>query len=474
MPILQGKNVRSMMRCAVVLTVVATSSAFIGCTKIDNQTSPPANNQATSAPKIENPASTNNDVSSASAVSSTSMVIATSQPVATFDSNGNFSETGKLSATRTSHTATLLKNGQVLIVGGSGHDGMGEDGGAGSYVSRVFAELYDPKTGKFDNTGKLIAARSFHTATLLPNGLVLIVGGMKSYGEASASAEIYDPATGKFKATGNLNKARSSHTATLLPNGKVLIAGGAGDRIKGEPNVLASAEIYDPVSNRFTLLPFSLVTARSAHNATQLTNGKVLFTGGMGKGHNNFLDRAELYDPVSGEFTSAGNLNSARVDHTATVLKNSNVLIVGGVAGFWQNFTLNSAELYNPDTNAFSKVANLNVERSGHTSTLLPNGRVLIVAGSDRHGATQEVELYDPSTDTFTSIENIPAHSRKNHTATLLQDGRVLIVGGDDYDYAFDDAVLYESGSTNAPPDNFPQNRDTPNTATPATNSPAE
>jgi len=125
---------------------------------------------------------------------------------------------------------------------------------------------------QFEETGSLATARYFHTATLLPNGKVLVAGGAIGY-TPLASAELYDPATGTWTATESLHTARFFHTATLLPNGKVLVAGGAGN------GYLASAELYDPATETWTATG-SLHTARDLHTATLLPNGKVLVAGG--------------------------------------------------------------------------------------------------------------------------------------------------------------------------------------------------
>ena len=116
-------------------------------------------------------------------------------------------------------------------------------------------------------------ARYAHTATLLPNGKVLVAGGYNG-GAVLSSAELYDPASGTWSATGSLTTARYGHTATLLPNGKVLVAGGY-DGV----NVLSSAELYDPASGTWSATG-SLTTARYGHTATLLPNGKVLVAGG--------------------------------------------------------------------------------------------------------------------------------------------------------------------------------------------------
>ena len=138
-------------------------------------------------------------------------------------STGAFVPTGNMTIARSSHTATLLKDGRVLLTGGV-NAGYGYAGSAGS------AELYDPSTGTFTATGNMTTNRAGHTATLLPDGRVLIGGEYTGDG----TAELYDPATGKFTQTGGMKDLHESQTSNLLSNGKVLITGAP------------SAELYDP------------------------------------------------------------------------------------------------------------------------------------------------------------------------------------------------------------------------------------
>lgn len=166
------------------------------------------------------------------------------------------------------------------------------------------------------------------TATLLTNGQVLVVGGYDKDNGALAVAELYNPATGTFSPTGSLNTARYRHTATLLNNGEVLIAGGVGGQYATPPNSpLSSAELYDPSTGQFTVtgsLPCACFPV-----ATLLNTGMVLFSGGFNG--SNAVSTAELYDPKSGKFVSTGSLNVARSDPSSTLLSNGQVLIAGGV-----------------------------------------------------------------------------------------------------------------------------------------------
>src|SRR2546421_99437 len=232
-----------------------------------------------------------------------------------------FEETGSLGQARAYHTATLLPDGKVLVTGGSD----------GSQINRAndlaSSEVYDPATRTWTATGSLANRRHEHTATLLPNGKVLVVGGTVDFINDLTSAELYDPATGTWTPTGSLNNGRRAHTATLLPNGKVLAAAGIGDG-----TILKSAEVYDPAAAIW--IPTSdLSTWRAYHTATLLPNNKVLVTGGYSGGYSSpYLSHvsAELYDPTTGSWIPTGSLITRREQHTATLLANGTVLIAAG------------------------------------------------------------------------------------------------------------------------------------------------
>jgi N-acetylneuraminic acid mutarotase len=192
-------------------------------------------------------------------------------------------------------------------------------------------------------TGSMSASRLHHTATLLTNGQVLVAGGASatSGGTYLSSAELYDPATGNWTSTGSMNGIRGNHTATLLPNGKVLVTGGSTSN--SDTNYISSAEIYEPSTGVWTTTG-SMSSTRNFHRATLLANGRVLVAGGVNS--NSFLASAELYNPLTGMWISTGAMNSSRTDHTATLLANGKVLVVGGTSN--GSNKLSGAELYDP------------------------------------------------------------------------------------------------------------------------------
>src|SRR5262249_49630465 len=156
---------------------------------------------------------------------------------------------------------------------------------------------------QFSLTGSMVAGRELHTATLMRNGKVLIAGGEDLKGYAVARAETYDPALGSFTLASSMNLGRYGHTATPLPNGEGLIAGGERIDEDGFDIVLSSTEIYDGMTGRFRPTG-NMRVPRKHHTATLLRDGRVLIAGGEDNdGH--ALDTAELYDPDGGIFRSA-------------------------------------------------------------------------------------------------------------------------------------------------------------------------
>jgi N-acetylneuraminic acid mutarotase len=336
-------------------------------------------------------------------------------------------------------TATLLPDGTVLVAGGA-------DGHADGSEPLSSAELFHRASGSWVATGSMLAGRIGQTATLLSNGMVLVAGGSSDDGQETAleSVELYDPVTGAWTATGDMIRARSRHTTTLLSDGRVLVAGGfESAQGAGGYDRLPSAELYDPVTGSWTATD-DMSQARDAHTATLLPDGRVLVAGGGGGGR---LSSAELYDPVTGTWAATGDMTEPYLGHTATLLLDGTVLVAGGDAPSGPGARAwHHAELYDPVTGTWVATRGMITPRLGHTATLLADGRVLVTGGANPGDTGSAAELYDPVTGRWQAIGDM-IQARSGHTATLLPDGRVLVVGGVGSEQQAA-AELYQPGGT--------------------------
>lgn len=254
----------------------------------------------------------------------------------------SWTATGSMNAARGYHTATLLPDGKVLVAGGRSNNSS--TGGPSST-----AELYDPASGSWRTTGSLLKAHMYHTATLLRDGLVLVAGtNFKGYGlDPSANAELYDPATGFWKATDPMVTAGDFETATLLPNGQVLVAGGTKDTAAGccgfTGHTVATAQLFDPNGGSWAKVS-DVLGEREYHTATLLADGRVLVTGGSLTSGLSF-NSSVLYDPGAAAWTPAQSMAGGRKLAAATLLAGGRVLVTGGLSA---GKALSTVELYDP------------------------------------------------------------------------------------------------------------------------------
>ena len=345
---------------------------------------------------------------------------------------GTWDQTGNMNVSRSRHTAILLPDGAVLVAGGL-------TGSLGDIVTTASAEIYDPNTGTWSLTSSMSAPRSRFTATLLPSGKVLVAGGSNN-GFATATAELYDFQTGLWTQTGNMNMPRAFHTATLLDDGRVLVTGGlsAGD---GNDNfVEKTAEIYDSNTGTWTLID-KMSNARYGHTATRLPNGAVLIVGGAGpRGDLVYTVRAELFDLHSGIWKNVDSIITPRGFHTAVLLNSGNVMVAGGLTlpANSPNRTA-TAELFQTFSPKWISTRSMSVPRSAgvYGGALLSDGRFFIAGGR-----TDTAELYSPTTGTWELLSNM-AISRSFHTVTLLSSGAILVSGGENANGFIATAEIY-------------------------------
>jgi len=355
-----------------------------------------------------------------------------------------------LHTARHGHTATLLPDGRVLVVGGNDDNQLTDPLGYGvRSAGPDSVEIYDPAAGTWQKAAPLVQARRWHSATLLRDGRVLVAGGESNHhwvGLPGGNVEVYDPATNSWApAAPVLHTPAYAHaSATLLPDGRVLMAGG-GD-VNGN---FVLSQLYDPLANAWVLAD-SPGLYRYAHSATALPDGRILLAGGVDDAFSGTSsDLADIYDPALGRFASAPFTSSDRAMHAATALADGRVLLSGGWSswyppdGFGEFHTLASAEVFDPAIGGWSPVNELSLKRYAHTQTLLVDGSVLAIGGTASQGAVpnltyttlSSIELRLGGTGASVHVGNL-VRGRSYHTATRLGDGTVLIVGGVDTDGA--------------------------------------
>ncbi|MGH7940582.1 MAG: kelch repeat-containing protein [Limisphaerales bacterium] len=344
--------------------------------------------------------------------------------------------TGGMTIPRYGHTATLLPDGDVLVTGGSSVYGVTNTAELYNVTGRTY--------GTWSATGAMDAPRSGQTATLLPSGKVLVIGGLGLNGSVSGSVDTYYPAAPNWTVTGSTNVYYQQ--TILLPSGKVLAFGYTND-IYYTPIV----ELYNPSDNSWSAAPQTNMSLNFG-TPTLLPNGKVLVTGAIT--YTNFvgyfgIPSAQLYDPVPGTWTNTGMMPSGLFASTATLLLNGQVLIAGGFTYVdseppGTEVVTNSCFLYNPATQTWSETGKMGTPRVFDSATLLPDGRVLVAGGSDGNNLLDSIELYDPASGTWTPGTHSMLESRSGHTATLLPNGQVLLAGGwGEYTYILSEAELF-------------------------------
>lgn len=327
--------------------------------------------------------------------------------------SGTFTATGTPAAPPPDPTANhpnddasmaLLKDGDVLYLGYSG------------------AQLYDPASGKFRETGPPLTSSGYafdplwsDEAMTLGDGRVLVLGG---------DAQVYDRATGNFTRTGETRPGGGEGAAVLLHDERVLAMGQDPDNWAG-----AECDIWDSTTGKFSPTG-SMKTARAQFTATVLQSGRVLVAGGMDddSGGGSDFSSAELYNPATGKWTKTGSMTEPRYRATATLLPSGKVLIAGGDDDEADDSPVATAELYDPATGRFTKTGSMSVARDWATAILLRDGRVLVAGGGTEDMDTRAAEIYDPSTGKFTVTGSMSA-ARSMNPSILLPDGRVLVVG---------------------------------------------
>lgn len=324
-------------------------------------------------------------------------------------------ETGSLNEAR-STSLTALPNGDVLAAGGV-------EGTAPGLIATNTVERYDPIKRAWVYAAPMSYARAGHTATRLQDGRILVVGGVPGFGagdEPMAKVEIYDSAADVWIETGSLQTARSAHSATLLLDGRVLVAGGIP--VGGE-SYLTSTELYDPDTGVWTEGPDFPATVFYP-TAARLLDGRVLILGSYG-----YYDNAFIFNPVTSTMTMVQQPHYNAAPSTGVTLLDGRVLVTGENYGANSHGGQSAGEVYAPSTNIWTSNS-MNSARAGQPMVLLPNGHVLAAGGCNYYEfCITRCDDYDPQTNLWTSVGSMQV--THGGGAALLGDGKVLIAGGD-------------------------------------------
>lgn len=284
-------------------------------------------------------------------------------------------------------TVTTLGDGRVLVVGDFSIPGHWNG-----------AQVYDPTEDAWESTAYLADKRRWHTSTLLLDGRVLVTGGQERSGRVLHTAELFDPANNSWTSTSAMLHARAFHTSTLLDDGRVLVIGGR----RGDLETLSSAEIYDPDTQIWRLAE-SMSEPRYSPSLSVLHDGRVLVTGGSDTDASSVSvpKTAEIYDPLSNRWAQAEQFGTNRAGHSATVLMDGRVLVVGGGLGS----DIVQAEIYDPEMDAWSSAGTTALARTGHSAAVMSDGRVIVAGGwSGGSSAGHLVEIYDPRVGTWLTM----------------------------------------------------------------------
>jgi hypothetical protein len=261
--------------------------------------------------------------------------------------------------------ASLLPDGTVLVTGGV-HIPKGH------YVLRS-SERYDPKTDRWTDAGNTGAQRRGHTHTTLDDGRIAIVGGVGGgFAAPTRAIHAYDPKTGKYTPHAELGVGRSFHATHRLGGDTLLVVGG-----QDKEGPLKSIEVCDAGAKRCRLMPRPVARDRAA--LSTLNQGDVLITGGLTQRTNSASE--VIYNPGKGVFKPTGSMAKRRNGHTLTNLADGRVLAIGGEKG-----AAGSAEVYDPKAKAWAKAPAPDHGRHGHATVRLNEGTILIVGGVDSNG----------------------------------------------------------------------------------------
>lgn len=391
------------------------------------------------------------------------------------NADGYSTTSGSLGTARALHTTTALAEDafeqevELLIAGGGG-------GNLLAPTATSTTELFSPVSRQFRPGPMMAVERALHRAVRLQNGQVLVIGGADNAGVCVTSCELYDPATEAFLPTGSMNQGRAGHAATLLGDGRVLVTGGLPSFDASTTpldvllnNALNDAEIYDPVAGTWTQVLGAMSDQRFGHAQEVLADGRVIITGGI-DGASNFFgaiaptytSSCDFFDPATDLLSSAPSLSSPRGAHAISQLGNGDILVTGGIGAGFLGIPSFLTTCQRFDGLNWNSAGSLTTGVALHTQVpAFDNGDAIIIGGiSGISGGIGGASLSFSVTDqagrhdgaSFTALSALGtnpgdatelARPRGSHTCTPLYDGTFALIGGADLLGALDSGLVY-------------------------------
>ena len=346
---------------------------------------------------------------------------------------------GEMAEARVHHAAAALVDGRVLVAGGKTRFGSCELG-SDCHDPSAAAEIYDPASGAWSAAAGMSVPRVCPGSIPLADGRVLVTGGALvtntallergGTGAALRMSEVYDPSSNTWSSVGATEIERYCPVGVRLPDGRALLTGGLMWRATDHP--MAVADIFDPASGAWVSAD-AMNDPRVGHKAVLLRDGRVLVIGGgdRRRGHRwNAIASSELYDPATDRWTQTGDMGQRRASPTATLLQDGRVLVAGGLDA--DTRSLASAEVYDPGTGTWSAVSDMIHRRAFHTAVLLADGTVLVAGGNvDEESGISYAEVFDPRSGAWSAVGELDA-VRLSHSMVSIPGGRVVVFGGSD------------------------------------------
>ena len=335
------------------------------------------------------------------------------------------------------HEAFLLDDGRVFIT--DGFTGFANN----DFIVPIpvaILQIYDIETGLWSLEDPILSSMYIArqpalliSAVMLQDGRVFVIGLSSESEEIAGSGVAFDPTIDSWTPLPGPSVPRGVPDMELLNDGRVLVVGGldiGSSDSSSQPDSVSAAEIFYPETNEWQQAA-AMNQAAEDQATVLLSDGRVLVVGGtMSDGRE--TARAELYDPATDTWTSIGNMSVERGRPKAILLSDGRVLVTGDGRLDFGAIT-GSSEIYDPDTDKWTSAAGMSYPRIGHTLTALPDGRVLAAGGENPTGSDYLIysttEIFDPVANSWSPGPEL-SEPRSEHSTTLLPDGRVLVVGG--------------------------------------------